>query len=204
MLSSFFYLNEKEIDSQYNQTGKIIFNKYEKLISKSRKGSFKITVGSLLKAMGINLGEINADGNLEKNISNKVEYILTYEQKLAIIIRYLIENHRLINLNKKNNVDFNIGSNVFFEGFFTLFEKINSNINVSLLHGKINNMTISLYFSVKKMEPSVYTYLSYEITNNLISGYGTIVKIKESQLIIRPSAFGINLGKILVDKQNKK
>jgi len=196
MLTSFYYKNDEQIDSLYAQTREFVMKGYEKHIRRKKRGNFGISVGSLLKCLGINIGDIKSGVDIEKESIDKVFYELTQEQKLAVIVKSLQEKGKLKEIGSDSE-KIPIGSYACFEGNFTVCEDERSTGDACILQGLIRDRNLRIVFSRAKVEPSIMGLLSYSAGNTLISGLGILARNDPDGILIRPIAFGSNFTNML-------
>ena len=88
---TFYYINRQEIDYQYAQIVPLIVESIEENLKTSGKAEGKLTFGKWLKALGMDLGEVEIGGELNKESAQKILRKLSEEQKMGLVWKNLQE-----------------------------------------------------------------------------------------------------------------
>ncbi len=194
---TFYYLNRAAVDSHYSQATDFVQESYEKWVSKSTDLKGRLAAGSFLRFIGIDLGEAEASGGVKREHRTKFTHTFPAEHKLPIVWRYLQQRGELAILTPHGHADLVSGKMLLFEGKFLVSDRSGE---TAMLSGKLSGKRVSLIFSTEHMPTSVLASLMYKAEGVLLSGCGLIMSSKESEILIRPVAFGLNFLKALEDE----
>ena len=192
---TFFYKNAREIESAYSFTSEFLRTSWERWSTCSGKAKAKVGVGDILKMIGLDIGGIQAEGEVSKEDGEKGQYHFTIEQKLLVTLKYYDENHLLRVLSDKHRTDLEIGDILVFQGNFCLGDEED---DVATLVGSAGLKEMRVFFSKEHMPPSVYLSLRYSIgEQKIISGCGSVMSADQNHVQIRPIAFGLSFLDVL-------
>jgi hypothetical protein len=192
---TFYYINRKEIEQQYAQIVPYIVESIEESSKTSGKAKGKISLGSWLKVLGLNLGEAELGGELNRESAQKILRKLSEEQKVALVWKDLRDKGQLEIITESTAVEIDTGMQILFEGMFSLSEHTEE--GVSRVEGTIGNNRVIILFSEKFMPASVLASLRYVPTDLPLSGYGTVIQAGRGDVIVRPIAFGLGFLNVL-------
>lgn len=190
----FYYLNKGVINSQYAQIVPHVVEKLEKWKSHSIKSNLKLSLGSFLKYIGLNLGSLEPAIEWGRTTDVRETHAFTDEQRLSLVWKHLKENDNLIVLTDGTRITLEVGKSVLFDGSFTFVDFAD---DVAELKGTIGSKAVSIHFSKESVPLTILSTLQFHPENVPLSGYGIIMKADQEYILLRPIAFGLNFLEVL-------
>ena len=186
---TYYYINRQEVDQQYAQVVPLIVESIEEITKTSGKAAGKLAFGKWLTTLGLNLGESEIGGEWNRESAHKILRKLSEEQKLSLVWKKLRETGGLKMLTSECADSIQAGMPILFEGPFSILDDEEGEF--SRIEGLIRGRKLVAIFSDKNMPQSVLRSLHYIPNDIPLSGYGTVMRAIEPEIVVRPIAFGL-------------